>query len=59
MHINDPTPTWSAIDLGKDPDNECTALAGVLEQIPCRRGAVALINGHNLPKRTFEAEETT
>ena len=44
MHINDPTPAWSAIDLGKDPDNECMALAGVLEQTPWRRGAVALIN---------------
>lgn len=58
MHINDPTPTWSAIDLGKDPDNECTALAGVRAD-SVEEGAVALINGHTLPERTFEAEETT
>lgn len=56
---NDPAPPWSAIDLGEDPENECTALAGVLEQTPWRRGALALINGHILPKRTFKAEEIT
>ena len=52
------TLTQSAMGLQKDADDECTAMAGVLEQTPWRRGDGALTNGHTLPRRTVEAEET-